>query len=968
MTKTYYTYRIRVANRDRVQVEKWDARHQNVGQPSGIFRYQEKRETMIPLLEIASQHAALNDSSKVRVLGEALFDVLFDEVLRQDFVNVYYDVVQKDKQLLRVELDIDEREMPDVAALPWEFTCLPGNANLGQIWMGTDPNLIFARRRSQWRSAPEIQLNPGEKLRIALAISAPTNLGSVVSEKVQVQLEKLAKSLSNRIELLPIINPATSEAIDALLEQEPHIFHFIGHGRFHNESGEDVGQIALVDDAFDEASWVDASIFGELLNRHRPGVVLLQACEGGMLSASQAFVGVASKIVQQNIPVVVAMQYEVSNVTASRFAYRFYERLAQDDPVDIAAQNGRRAIALNTQYSKRDFATPIIFMGVTDGYLFKRPGVRPNLTSGSEQQSSVKETKDLNLSDIKVLADILEIRYLENKLNLASYKPSQPTAKPGYFADNPVFKLIPLDIGTIWGLQRSSFIGLLIGFEQTEIYENLKNVEFVLSQSIEEVNSQVNASATILLKREWIRLDINKRPGVPCQKFDLIDAVVDLSNEVSSCLKNNSFPDLSIPGFFFEVDSKLLYLHGYEKIKIWCNALLNQLFSSHSVAVIISIITSLDEFLYGDVEGKAKKLKDQLRTVSKEIPIDLIRLDTSLFFDNNKLPLKNEPTNFINIERKPGLPFCSWMYNALTCNFKNEKLSRNKTKYINVIDLYRDFKEKYSVEELQDTYSVITAQDVVLDIQSIAPTMLEKAYEGWLQFILNVCPQWIYKWIGVYAESAIEEAVHAALIIATNADLLSDLSDILIEAWVEGISFKRLNINLLYKEVVFAQNCDSISNQKLEGLFIGLLRKEKSESDRTIQTILQEVIYRFPDLKNLYHFCQNQENKENGFLLQNDPNQFALAVRAKVKFEQAINQLKKAPVSHLPIAICWLLAAMPPSQKNITELLQLDPKKRAVFGICTHQEWLQIKRRQNKELEVLDCRRERSLIFTPTHL
>jgi formylglycine-generating enzyme required for sulfatase activity len=119
--------------------------------------------------------------------------------------------------------------------------------------------------------------------------------------------------------------------------------------------------------------WVDADYFSELFNQHRPGVVMLQACEGGMLSASQAFVGVASRVVQQNIPVVVAMQYEVTNSTACRFSRRFYQQLVQGDPVDIAAQYGRRAIALGpTQYQKRDFATPVIFMRVQDGYLFKR--------------------------------------------------------------------------------------------------------------------------------------------------------------------------------------------------------------------------------------------------------------------------------------------------------------------------------------------------------------------------------------------------------------------------------------------------------------------------------------------------------------------------------------------------------------------------------------------------------------------
>jgi hypothetical protein len=105
-----------------------------------------------------------------------------------------------------------------------------------------------------------------------------------------------------------------------------------------------------------------------------------------MLSSSQAFVGVASKVVQQNVPVVVAMQYEVTNSTASRFALRFYQQLAANDPVDIAAQYGRRAIALgSTQYRKRDFATPVIFMRVQDGYLFRRD---------TQQKQSIKKPED----------------------------------------------------------------------------------------------------------------------------------------------------------------------------------------------------------------------------------------------------------------------------------------------------------------------------------------------------------------------------------------------------------------------------------------------------------------------------------------------------------------------------------------------------------------------------------------------
>jgi hypothetical protein len=368
--KNYYTYRIRVAHEEVVQVEKFNPQHESMGEPDGKLQYKEKRREILQLLQIVSNNE-LNSSNQARILGETLFDVFFDKTLRQDFVSFYFHVVHKEKQFLRVELDIDEQKMPELAALPWEFMYLPASPNSGEIWLSTDPNLVFSRRRAQWNPAPPIQLEPGEKLRIALAIAAPQDLGEVEYKTVQTALETLAKEQSERIELLPIVNPATPKDIDSLLEKQPHIFHFIGHGRLQDEDGKEVGQIALVKKVFNTANWVDASFFGGLFTRPRLGIVFLQACEGGMLSESEAFVGVASKIVQQNIPVVVAMQYKVSNFTAIHFAYEFYKQLAQDYPVDIAAQNARHTIALDHQYRKRDFATPVIFMRVQDGYLFR---------------------------------------------------------------------------------------------------------------------------------------------------------------------------------------------------------------------------------------------------------------------------------------------------------------------------------------------------------------------------------------------------------------------------------------------------------------------------------------------------------------------------------------------------------------------------------------------------------------------
>jgi WD40 repeat protein len=372
MPPSYYTYRIRISNYDRVQVEKFDPENPyKEEQPSEDLCYRDNLEELQKLVEVA-RHNEINSPTQIRILGEALFNVLFEDALLRDFIH-FYELARQKEAPLRIELDIDEKTLPDLAALPWEFMCLPQRANQGALWLGTDPNMVFSRRRSQWRSAQPIQLSTNEKLRIALIVSVPDSetLGTVVYEPVQQILNDLVESYSAQIELLPVVEQATPEAIDKILKQKPHLVHFIGHGRLQNEANQDVGQIALVDELNQEL-WVNSDRFSELFNRHRPGVVLLQACEGGMLSASEAFVGVASRVVQQNIPVVVAMQYEVTNSVACRFARSFYKELASGEPVDVAVQLGRRSISLTaTGYQKRDFATPVIFMRVRDGHLFK---------------------------------------------------------------------------------------------------------------------------------------------------------------------------------------------------------------------------------------------------------------------------------------------------------------------------------------------------------------------------------------------------------------------------------------------------------------------------------------------------------------------------------------------------------------------------------------------------------------------
>ncbi len=277
MSKTYYTYRISVKNRQTIEIDKYDPQNKFLGRASGEFGYEENKQQIQQLLQNALDNK-LNEK-KCRQLGEALFNSLFDSVLRQDFINFYYINVIREQQFVRIELDIDEQQMPDIAALPWEFMTLPEDANQGIIWLGTNPHLVFSRRRVLWNPSQPIQLKKGEKLRIGLAISAPKDLGHIEYKEIQEYLENLAQEKSEYIELLDIVNPATGRTIRSLLEQKPHIFHFIGHGRFQNQQGQQVGEIALTN-AMGKANWYSANSFAGLFQTHLPGIIVLQSCEG----------------------------------------------------------------------------------------------------------------------------------------------------------------------------------------------------------------------------------------------------------------------------------------------------------------------------------------------------------------------------------------------------------------------------------------------------------------------------------------------------------------------------------------------------------------------------------------------------------------------------------------------------------------------------------------------------------------
>lgn len=380
MASHLYIFRITINSKERLSI--------NIEEPNGSrqfsadFRCSDELVQQIAAFQQKARQKNPADLSgdDIRRLGENLFEAIFDKQLQGEFEKLYQKVLA-DNDLLRVELDIDEEYLPQVAAFPWEFM-RPKTGTA--VLLSASPHLILSRRPRLHMAAPRLELGNDDNLRILLVVSYPgtrqdAELGPVLYQPVYDALKKLADAPDNPVELF-FTNNARAKELDRLLKtHKPHVFHFIGHGRLHKPDGnnEERGQLALApeDDLFGEAQWVDADYFSRLFseNHPAPSLVLLQACEGARLSESRAFAGVASRIVQQNIPAVVGMQYIVSNDTAVEFAETFYRELAQDAPLDVAVQAARQAITLRDYRDEaRDFATPVLFMRLPDGRLFQR--------------------------------------------------------------------------------------------------------------------------------------------------------------------------------------------------------------------------------------------------------------------------------------------------------------------------------------------------------------------------------------------------------------------------------------------------------------------------------------------------------------------------------------------------------------------------------------------------------------------
>jgi hypothetical protein len=303
-------------------------------------------------------------------------------LLKDDRLKTAWAEIRGQSPQRRIRLRIDPGA-PDLHALPWELL------RDDQLALAADQDTPFSRYlpiRLRWSGA--VRERP---IRVLVVLSDPSdlqesyNLPQLDLERERASLEAVFSSAgAGDLQADYLEAPATLARIeDALYNDKYHVLHYLGHG-IYLPKRERAALYLQDDEGLTKVVYDDQLV--SMLERQgiQPHLVFLAACQSATRSTTDAFLGMAPKLVTVGVPAVVAMQDRISVDSAKAFSARFYERLLDHGQVDLAANQARSALLTA---DRTDAAVPVLLMRLRSGQLWGDEADARGLVLGTTKPS-----------------------------------------------------------------------------------------------------------------------------------------------------------------------------------------------------------------------------------------------------------------------------------------------------------------------------------------------------------------------------------------------------------------------------------------------------------------------------------------------------------------------------------------------------------------------------------------------------
>jgi hypothetical protein len=295
----------------------------------------------------------------IKDFGGRLFEAVFPPEVR---VNLAGSLMRADAMDAGLRIRLRLSDCPELSELPWEYL-YDGEHNRFLCLSDRTPLVRYLEISDPVRVLP---VTP--PLRILVVIASPSDYQQLDGEQewrnVKASLSELVPR--GRVEVVRLAQPTLSALQRQLRQDTYHVFHFVGHGAF---SADTDGGVLAMEDGHGRARVVGGEELGTLLHDHRSlRLAVLNSCEGARGDRADPFSGTAQSLLQQGIPAVVAMQFEITDDAAITFGRGLYEAIADGYPLDAATAEARKAVYFEGNLT--EWGTPVLYSRAPDGRIF----------------------------------------------------------------------------------------------------------------------------------------------------------------------------------------------------------------------------------------------------------------------------------------------------------------------------------------------------------------------------------------------------------------------------------------------------------------------------------------------------------------------------------------------------------------------------------------------------------------------
>ncbi|PTR33977.1 CHAT domain-containing protein [Luteibacter sp. OK325] len=317
---------------------------------------------------------ASKEESLLREFGDQIFRAIFRNTfaVATKFEASLGIVRERSDELegLRVKLHVDS---PELALLPWEF--------MFDKAMGHEDAYLCLNNRS-----PIVRFLDIEGPPTRLPVDGPVRILGMVSnpcaaewpdldvEAERTRIDMALKDLpAGSVELKWVHGGSTDRLFDMMQEGPWHIFHFIGHGgvdEYTDEQGQQRTRgFVLMQDGDGKPVKVYGSGLGGMLQADGSlQLAILNCCEGARGAISSA----GASLVSWGLPMVIAMQFPITDGASARFAERFYRSLSMGETVEHALTTARQGMLCA---GGMEWGIPVLFSRSGSSVVFQA-GVR----------------------------------------------------------------------------------------------------------------------------------------------------------------------------------------------------------------------------------------------------------------------------------------------------------------------------------------------------------------------------------------------------------------------------------------------------------------------------------------------------------------------------------------------------------------------------------------------------------------